>query len=163
MQRANPCDFSLPGTNTTLLPAVQFSSAMNQHHIPTFFMGHNDSIDNEGKVLFATCGDKLHVLHNEATLHITSAVVDDEMSEIRDHFAAVNVDRDHFYSIGDADEPLITRMWRARVFAWSFKNNMWQLAESHTDLVKAIMTTKGLTGVAHTPVGEAFLKLTEET
>ena len=129
---------------------------MNQHHIPTFFMGHNDSIDNERKVLLVPREDKLHILHNEATLRATLAVVDDEMTETRDFFAAESAGL--FCVIGDGDEPLITRMWRARVFAWSFTNNMWQLAESHTD-VKASM--KELNCVAYTPVGEAFLKHTE--
>ena len=41
---------------------------MNQHQIPTFFMGRNDSIDNEGKVLLVPSEDKLLVLNNEATL-----------------------------------------------------------------------------------------------
>ena len=131
---------------------------MDQHRIPTFFMGRNGSIDNEGKVLLLSYEDKLHALHNEATLRAVSAIVDDEMTDVRDYFASETAGL--FYVIGDGDEPLIARMWRTRVFVWSFKNNMWQLAESHTD-VKAWTTAKGSHCVAHTPVGEAFLKHTE--
>ena len=129
---------------------------MDQHRIPTFFMGRSDSIDNEGKVLLVPREDQLHVLHNEATLRALSAIVDHEMTEIRDYFAAPE-NAGLFRVIGDGDEPLIARMWRARVFAWSFKNNMWQLAESHTDL-KARMTVQGCYGVAYTRVGDAFLQ-----
>ena len=59
---------------------------MDQHRIPTFFMGSNDSIDNEGKVLLVSREDKLHVLHNEATLCALSAIVD---HEIRRRFATI--------------------------------------------------------------------------
>jgi hypothetical protein len=46
-------------------------------------------------------------------------------------------------------------VWRGQVFAWSFANNMWQLAQSHTE-TKEQINIHNATALSST--GEAFLQ-----
>jgi hypothetical protein len=125
---------------------------MNRGGTPTFLMGKGDLIADEATVGIVTCAATVHVLHNEATMRALSAIVDSEMEEVRDFFASEGPGE--LCVIGDGDRPMITRVWRGQVFAWSFANNMWQLALSHTE---AKERCKGHNAVALTSTGHAFL------
>ena len=121
-------------------------------------MGKDDSIADEATVGIVTCGATVHVLHNEATMRALSAIVDSEMEEVRDFFASEGPGE--LCVIGDRDRPLITRVWRGQVFAWSFANNMWQLAVSHTEVKAKLAQMKSEGGEidALTTVGESFVE-----
>ena len=131
---------------------------MNGQKIPTFHMGQKDTIGEEATVICVWIGDRMHVLTNEASIRIKAAIVDCEMSEMRHYFA--NDATQGWFSIGGGDKPLIARKWRGHVFVWSFANNIWQLADSHTNIKAQIadMKTRGCKADALTKAGQSFLR-----
>ena len=101
-------------------------------------------------------GDKTYILNNLATMIAMTTIADDETEEVQDYIAKEPAKK--VYVLGDADNPLIARKWRGHVFAWSFANNMWQIAVSHTKTIAYLTQAKreGKETKALTTIGESL-------